>query len=94
MLPAILSLVPLVITNNIVMSGIKWLAVESLSNNFLRVILAVLSLIGIVATAAYSGTPVDFNQISDDIRLLIETIVLAVASHFSYRAIKGAPSTS
>lgn len=86
----IVALMALIFTNNILMSGIKWLADQSVTSTWLRCVLIALSLLGIVAAAALNGTPVDFNQISELAKLLIGTVGLALASHLSYKAIKKA----
>jgi hypothetical protein len=80
----------LLFSNNLILSGVKYLSVEKNSKTWLRGALIVASVIGIVSSSALSGNPIDFNQISDLGKLLVETIVVAVASHYSYRAIKTA----
>lgn len=84
----ITTLLSLVFSTNLVMSGIKWLRTKSESTFSLRVALTVCSIIGVVATATLTGNPVDFNQITDTGGALIEAIIVAVAAHFTYKAIK------
>lgn len=83
-------LFPMIFTNNLVMSLVKFLAGKSKNVVWLRGILAVLSILGAVAASSLSGTPVDFNQLTDWAKLILEAATLGLASHFSYRAIKEA----
>lgn len=80
----------LILANNIAMSGVKWLANESATVTWLRCMLAFVSIMGVISAAALNGTPVDFNQISGLAKLIAEAALLALASHFSYKAIKTA----
>ena len=88
MLETIVMIFPLVFTNNLVMSVVKYIRGAGESKKWLRGILGLLSLIGIVATSAYTGNPVDFNQFTDVGLTLVLAVVTAVMSHFSYRVIK------
>lgn len=84
------TLFPLVLTNNLLMSAVKWLAVRQESNVFLRSALIVFSALGILATATITGHAVDFNQLTEISKFGLELVVLTFASHFSYKAIKNA----
>lgn len=85
----LVTVLPLILSNNLVMSLIKWISPYE-SNLWLRSVLFVVSILGVIATAAATGNPVDFNSIHDLSVLLAEAIATAVASHFSYKAIKNA----
>lgn len=81
--------------NNLGMSLIKWLGDRwfngSQTRNWrLRLVLIAGSLIGVVTTAALNGTPVEVNQVTSLITTFVETVVVAFASHFSYKAIVNA----
>lgn len=80
----------LILTNNLVVSGVKWLSFRKESNTFLRGALVVFSAIGIIATASLNGTPVDFDSLSSLGTTLLEVLALAFGSHLSYKAIKKA----
>ncbi len=80
----------LVLSSNLIMSLVKYLSVVKDSKVWLRGTLIVVSALGVVSAAALSGNPVDFNQLSDLGTALIETLVLAVGSHYSYKFIKKA----
>lgn len=86
----IVMLFPMIFTTNLVMSFVKLLAGASKNVVWLRGILAVCSIIGAVAAASLSGQPVDFNQLTDWGKLILESATLFMASHYSYRAIKEA----
>lgn len=90
MLNLLLTLFPLIFTNNLIMSVVKWISQKQESAIWLRGALIVISLLSVIATAALTGHPIDFNQLSDLGTMLAETIGLAIASHFSYKAIKNA----
>ena len=81
-------LFPLVLTNNLIMSAVKLLAAKSVGKAWLRCMLVALSFIGIIATATITGDPVDLNRINELGMLLVETLVLTIGSHLSYKAIK------
>jgi hypothetical protein len=53
---------------------------------WLRALLILVSLFGVVATNATAGTPVDPNAVSDLIRGFFETGVLAYFSHAFYNS--------
>ena len=84
----IATIVPLILTNNIILSGVKWLNVRSMTKWWFRGLLAALSLVGVVATGALTGNPVDPNQVSDLVVLVSTTFLTGVGSHFSYKVIK------
>lgn len=86
----IVALLSLVLTNNIVMSAVKWLAGWSVTRTWLRVVLALLSILGVISASALNGTPVNFDSISQWVQLIAEVAGVAMASHFSYRIIKKA----
>ncbi len=83
-------LFPMIFTNNLAMSFIKFLAGASKTTAWLRGILALLSIVGAVTASALSGSAIDFNQITDWGKLILESATLFIASHYSYRAIKEA----
>lgn len=78
----------LLLSNNLVMSAVKYLSQNQSSKTWLRTALIVISILGIVAASSISGEPINFNQLSDLGKLLLETIVLSIGSHYSYTAIK------
>lgn len=92
MIETILSVIgvafPLVFTSNIVMAAVKYLADGALTKTGLRVMLGLIAVIGAIATAAFTGEPIDFNQVSDIALLTIQTAVIGVGAHFSYKLIK------
>lgn len=81
---------PLVFTNNLLMSFVKIAAAGAIKKPWLRALLAILSIFGSLAASSLSGEPVNFNLISDWARLILESLVLYTASHYSYRVIKEA----
>lgn len=86
----LLMLFPMVFTNNLVMSFVKFLAGESKNKFWLRGMLAALSVIGAVSASALAGDSIDFNQLTEWGKLILESATLFVASHYSYRVIKEA----
>ncbi len=89
------NLILLPFVNNLVMSALKW----SLQTRFidvanrdwrLRVALVIMSLIGVVSTAALNGTPVDPNSVTSLTATLVEVLTIALASHLSYKVVKSA----
>ena len=59
-----------------------------------RLILAVLSLAGIVAASAASGNPIDPESVNSIVQVIAETFVAFIAAHGSYHLfIKGTPRT-
>jgi hypothetical protein len=83
-------LLPLILTNNLVMSLVKYLSDKTLSVYGLRGALVLFSLIGVVSMAVLTGNAVDFNQVTDLLKMLVEVVAVAFASHYSYKAIKTA----
>jgi hypothetical protein len=49
-----------------------------------RVILALLSLAGVIAASAMTGTPVDPNMVSSIVQVIVEAFVAFVLAHSSY----------
>lgn len=90
MLDLLALLFPLIFTNNLIMSIVKWLSGAATSVVWLRAMLAVVSILGIIASSAITGDAVNFNQITDIAKMLVEALTIGVASHFSYRIIKEA----
>ena len=82
MLSAILlALSPFVL--NIVMGVVKWLSpLETTASK--RVVLALFSLAGVIATSAMTGAPVDPNLVSNILMVLVEAFVAFVLAHGSY----------
>ncbi len=76
--------------NNLVMSAVKRLAEAAATTTWLRCALVALSALGIVANASLNGQPIDFNQLNQLVAFGVATGILAVSSHFSYKAIKWA----
>lgn len=79
-------LVPLVLSNNLIMAAVKWLS-GNVSSTWLRVALGLLSVATVIVASGLNGTPVDFNQISGIAKALAEALAIGVASHFSFKAI-------
>lgn len=90
MLTAIATVLSLVLTNNIVMSGVKWLSFKKETTTWLRGALLVFSALGVIAAAALNGSPIDFNQLSDLGAALLQTLSVAIVSHATYKVIKNA----
>lgn len=84
-------LFPLIFTNNIVMSFVKYLANGAMSNVWLRVFLLVCSLMGVIALSSINGTQIDFNSVQSLVKMLAETLVVALGSHFTFKAMVLAP---
>lgn len=81
------TIMTLILSNNLLMTGVKYLAGKSATNAFLRMFLVFLSFFGILANAALNDSPIDYNQISVLFSLLGTTIGIALASHFTYKVI-------
>lgn len=86
----IVAFLSLVLTNNLFMSAAKWLGNEALSKGWLRVLLAIFSIVGVVSSSALSGSMIDYDSISAWIRLILSIVTVGVGSHLSYKAIKEA----
>jgi hypothetical protein len=77
----ILAISPFVL--NIIVGIVKWLSpLETTTSK--RVILALFSLAGVIATSAMTGTPVDPNMVSSIVHVLVEAFVAFVLAHGSY----------
>lgn len=85
LIAGIITIFPLIPLNNWILAGVKVVAQEAATRAWLRGTLVILSLVGVIASSAISGTEIDFNQISDLWKLFLETAGLVLASHFSYR---------
>ena len=83
----IIALIPLVLTNNLLMAIVKKLG-DGMGSYALRAILILLSLCGVIATSVITGNPIDVGSFQDMAKALVEVIVLALASHGAYKAIK------
>lgn len=84
----IATLVPLVLTTNVLMAASKWLANGTVSRLMLRGALLIFSAGGLIISAAVNGTPVEVNEVTSLVTLGLQTILLALISHFSYKLIK------
>lgn len=82
--------IQLVAANNWVMSFAKRFTELSKTDTRLRLVLVLLSLVGVLAASALVGDPVDLNRVTDVVMMFLETAGVAVASHFSYKVIKTA----
>ncbi|MDR6305910.1 hypothetical protein GGQ85_003636 [Nitrobacter vulgaris] len=68
---------------NMVMGVVKWLSpLETTASK--RVVLALFSLAGVIATSAMTGAPVDPNLVSNILTVLVEAFVAFVLAHGSY----------
>ncbi|MCB1392891.1 hypothetical protein [Nitrobacter sp.] len=68
---------------NMVMGVVKWLSpLETTASK--RVILALFSLAGAIATSAMSGEPLDPNMITSIVQVVVEAFVAFVLAHGSY----------
>jgi hypothetical protein len=68
---------------NTVMGVVKWLSpLETTASK--RVVLALFSLAGVIATSAMTGAPVDPNTVSSIIQTIVEAFVAFVLAHGSY----------
>lgn len=90
MLELITSLIPVIFASNLLMSGIKYLSIIKESKWWLRGALIVISIMGVLAHGVLTGNDIDFNQVSDLARGLVEIIGVALVAHLNYRAIKTA----
>ena len=78
---------------SVIMFGVKWLAGLNATDNgaqprpFLRTMLVVVSLGGVIATSTLNGTPVDPNVVSQDLIAILETGVLAFFAHAFYNSV-------
>jgi hypothetical protein len=62
---------------------VKWLSpLETTGSK--RVILALFSLAGVIATSAMTGSPVDPNMVSSIVMVLVEAFVAFLLAHGSY----------
>lgn len=86
----ILSLIPVVFASNLIMSGVKYLAFIKESKIWLRGVLIAISVLGIVAHGVLSGAPINFNEVSDLTKALVEIVGVSLVAHLNYRAIKTA----
>ena len=84
------TLLTLVLSSNIVMSAVKWLADGSIGRPGLRFALALVSMAGVIATSALTGSAVDFNSLTGIGMMLLESLGVALGAHLSYKAIKNA----
>lgn len=82
-----LSLFPLIPMLNWVMSAVKMFAGNAMSTTWLRVVLLGLAILGSISISALSGNPLDFAQVSDWGKLLVEALGLSLASHASFKVI-------
>ncbi len=88
MLETIAMIFPLVFTNNLVMSLVKVLADGSLGTTGKRVMLGVISVIGLIAASAFTGNAIDFDSVSNIAQATVLAAVTGILSHFSYKVIK------
>lgn len=68
---------------NVVMAIIKWLTPTE-STAWKRGVLALLSLAGVIATSAMTGTPVNPNEVSSLLTAIVEAFVAFLLAHGSY----------
>lgn len=80
--------VPVIFTNNVLMSGVKYLAGHAATKVWLRAVLTFLSFFGVIASAALTGDSVNFGYTTELLTTGFTTVVVAIASHFSYKVIK------
>jgi hypothetical protein len=77
----LLALLPFIL--NSVMGIAKWAGgLQGTAGK--RFLLAVLSLVGVVAFSALSGNPIDPNSISSLVQTILEAFVAFLAAHGSY----------
>jgi len=81
-------IVPLIFTNNLVLSLVKYASDYSFNKVWLRVILGFVSIAGVIAGSAITGDPVDFDSITSLLNLTIDAAVVAFGSHYAYKTIK------
>lgn len=68
---------------NIAMGVVKWLSpMETTASK--RVILALLSLAGAIATSAMTGEPLDPNTVSSIVQVIVEAFLAFLLAHGSY----------
>lgn len=87
---AIAIIFPMIFSANLIMSLVKALAQGSLGNTGLRILLIIISIVGILTVSAITGDPVNMDSISSLSQMLLEAIIVTVGAHFSYKAIKQA----
>jgi hypothetical protein len=87
----LLFLVPPAVTGFLFIA--KWLAGLAMFNNgasqrpYLRAILVLLTLVGMVSTSVLTGNPLDADSVTAWMTLLLQTVLGAFGSHFLYRII-------
>lgn len=79
--------------NNLLMSAVKWafdkgLRERATRNWRLRLLLVIFSLVGVISVSILNDNPVDPNTVTELLTALVSIIGVAVASHFSYKAVK------
>ncbi len=77
---------------NAAMEFTKWLTKVS-STGGKRFLLAVVSIIGVVAYSALNGTPLDVNSVSSLATVALQSVLAFMAAHGSYSLIT-TPSTT
>lgn len=80
-----LTILGLILSNNIVLQFMKKVTDYSLKRWELRLLLAVFSLLGVFSTVVLSGDRVDFDSVAFLVGIIIECITVGFGSHFSYK---------
>ena len=81
-------ILPLIFTNNLVMSLVKYASDHAFTSAGLRFILGAMSISGVIAGSALTGDPINFDSITGLLNLTIEAAMVAFGAHFTYKAIK------
>ena len=83
---------PLIFTNNVLMSFVKLiigkLRDHSKDRTWLRGVLALLSLTGVITLSALTGNAIEFNQVSELVKMTVEVVATIFGAHFTYKLIK------
>lgn len=66
------------------MAAAKWAAAKNWSTPQKRALLAVLSLVGVIAGNLLAGTPVQPDSLTFDFQALFESLAAFLAAHGSY----------
>lgn len=69
---------------NSLMGMFKWMGAQDFSTPGKRMILALLSIVGVISTNALAHSALDMNSLSGLVQILLESFVAFIAAHGSY----------
>lgn len=84
----IVMIFPLIFTSNLVMSVVKIIAQGSMSNVYLRGVLAIFAVLGVIVASALTGDPVNFDSIIALLKVAGDAAIVVIGAHISYKVIK------